>query len=397
MRIAVITMQFPVPSETFASLEINALNELGVETDVYAMRFKHRDFTSLIKERRHKENKIQHLSLKNIFLGIKSMILHPLGFILIFSKILKCLWRNPVHLVKSVILLPSTFYVFQRIKDSNVKVVHLYWGHYPSLCSVLLYKYRKDIAITTFLGANDLEMKYAFSNYSLKISKYIFTISKTNINQILELGGEQNKINVIYHGTIVDDSKLYPKKLINLNEINLVTASRLIPEKGVDKVITILKLLKNKGFNVNLIVAGDGIERNFLIQQSEKLKVKDCVNFIGHVSQDELFKYLDTCNFFILMSSHKGERLPNVVKEAMLKGVIPFTTPTQGIDELVNDKANGWIVNSAEEVVELIVKLMNSPEIYEEMSKLAINKIVSEFDVKKNVLKYKQRWNSLLN
>ena len=40
MKISYITMQFPVPSETFASNDVKTLKSLGIDIDVYTLKNK---------------------------------------------------------------------------------------------------------------------------------------------------------------------------------------------------------------------------------------------------------------------------------------------------------------------------------------------------------------------
>ena len=49
-------------------------------------------------------------------------------------------------------------------------------------------------------------------------------------------------------------------------------------------------------------------------------------------------------DIFLFLSSKAGERLPNVVKEAMLAGCICIVSNTPVIDELIEDGKTGFII-----------------------------------------------------
>src|SRR4051812_17481142 len=51
MRIAYILMQFPAPSETFASLDVRTLKEFGHHVEVFTLRAPHPEFQKLMLER----------------------------------------------------------------------------------------------------------------------------------------------------------------------------------------------------------------------------------------------------------------------------------------------------------------------------------------------------------
>src|SRR5690606_24139195 len=131
-------MQFPVPSETFASSDVEVLKKQGVEVEVYSMRPQHKQFEKLISERAHDKSRIYHLSLANFFSGIWSMLFSPRKVLYILREVIKHCSRSPEHVLKSIILLPSSFYICEKIRTFNPDVVHLFWGHYPAICAMLL-------------------------------------------------------------------------------------------------------------------------------------------------------------------------------------------------------------------------------------------------------------------
>ena len=51
LKVAYITMQFPVPSETFATNDVRALRSLGIHIDIYGLRSIHPEALKLLKER----------------------------------------------------------------------------------------------------------------------------------------------------------------------------------------------------------------------------------------------------------------------------------------------------------------------------------------------------------
>jgi len=77
MKIAYVTMQFPVPSETFASLDVNTLIKMGNEVTVFALRTPHKNHHKLIKQRSHRPEMIRHFSWRASFGIIWATIIQP--------------------------------------------------------------------------------------------------------------------------------------------------------------------------------------------------------------------------------------------------------------------------------------------------------------------------------
>ena len=99
-------------------------------------------------------------------------------------------------------------------------------------------------------------------------------------------------------------------------------------------------------------------------------------------------------DIFLFLSSKAGERLPNVVKEAMLSGCICIVSNTPGIDELIEDGKTGFIIE--ENKYDLIPNLISSlNEIKkEEIRANAKEFILKNFDVELSMKKYINIWES---
>ena len=98
----------------------------------------------------------------------------------------------------------------------------------------------------------------------------------------------------------------------------LLTAGHLIHRKGIDTVIAALQLAKDRGVVLQLVVAGDGPERENLMRQSHEQGVSDQIRFVGNQSQPEVLSLMRSCLFFVLAS--RAEGMPLVIAEAMASG-----------------------------------------------------------------------------
>ena len=94
----------------------------------------------------------------------------------------------------------------------------------------------------------------------------------------------------------------------------LVSVGRLIKLKRRQDIIRVLPLLPNK---VELILIGDGVEKNNLLKLSKELGVKSRVHFIGNTANP--FKFLSKSDVFVNTSEVEG--FPNVLIEAMACGL----------------------------------------------------------------------------
>ena len=100
-------MQFPVPSETFLSLDVEALRNQGHEVSIYGLRPKHKRHSQLMLERGHEGLVVENFSFKTLVLSLWFCLRHPLMFLSLFYWVVKVSFKTPKHLLKSLVLLPS--------------------------------------------------------------------------------------------------------------------------------------------------------------------------------------------------------------------------------------------------------------------------------------------------
>ncbi|KGO84291.1 hypothetical protein Q763_00670 [Flavobacterium beibuense F44-8] len=117
------------------------------------------------------------------------------------------------------------------------------------------------------------------------------------------------------------------------DENYIVSAGRLIPEKGYDILIkSFSKLKKNKEYvGLKLIILGEGIERDSLLAIVNSLKLADSVVFKGFV--DNVYPYFKKAKLCVVSSRMEG--FPNVLLQMMSQNnKVVSTSCAGGIEEI---------------------------------------------------------------
>lgn len=386
-------MQFPAPSETFASSDIQSLNKLNPELSVYSLKSKHSDYNRMIKDRKLQNISIFTCKVKENILGLIEIIKSPFLFIFLLFWLIKNDLKKTGHFIRCFALIPASFYILSQLKKEKPDVVHLFWGHYPSLVGFLVKRVLKNSKISMFLGAYDLEYNLNISKDLAKNADFIFTHAKANIPQLNKMNIKTDGINVIHRGINIKDLSLVIEN-IDKKSNQIICAGRFLPDKGFDKVIDIFSKLHKNINSSNLVLVGYGSAQSDLEKQTIDLKIESNVTFTGYLSQNDVLKFMVESDIFLFLSSKAGERLPNVVKEAMLAGCICIVSNTPGIDELIEHGKTGFIIESNN--YDLIPNLISSlDEIKkEEIRTNAKEFILKNFDVELSMKKYINIWES---
>lgn len=149
---------------------------------------------------------------------------------------------------------------------------------------------------------------------------------------------------------------------INQNEKVLLTVSRLVGWKRVDRAIEALAVVVKEKPNVKLVVVGDGEEKQNLVTLVKKLNITKNVLFIGAVPQTEVKNYLDLADVFL--SLYDLSNVGNPLLEAMSRGKPIITLNVGDTASLIKNNENGVILelSQLDEIPRYVHKIIDNNE-----------------------------------
>lgn len=124
--------------------------------------------------------------------------------------------------------------------------------------------------------------------------------------------------------------------------LRLLTASRLVEWKRVDRALDLLSRLPKDVPPWVLEIAGDGPERTALEGMTSRLGLADRVTFLGPITHDEVLDRLVRADAYL--SLYDLSNLSNGVLEATVAGVPVFALDVGGTSHLVRDGVTGVLV-----------------------------------------------------
>jgi glycosyltransferase involved in cell wall biosynthesis len=193
--------------------------------------------------------------------------------------------------------------------------------------------------------------------------------------------GFKGQIEIIPNGV---DVRRFVGDPVAHDRVVLITTSRLVHKNAVDDVIKALPLLPTL---VQFKILGMGPEEKKLKELTQKLKVENRVEFLGHIDHAHLPQELHQTDIFIRPSRSEGFGASFV--EAMAAGLPVIATQEGGIaDFLFDAKRNpdvpptGFAVdkNSPEQIAEAIKTILAHPEQVAEVIKNAQAMVREKYD-----------------
>jgi Glycosyltransferase len=154
------------------------------------------------------------------------------------------------------------------------------------------------------------------------------------------------------------------------NAVILLYAGRISPEKNVELLVEMMKILaKDAGRDYRLLVAGDGPKAEWLRQQTDK-NFPGKVVLLGHLDKETLADYYANADVFV----HPNPREPFGIAplEAMASGAPTLAPDSGGILSYATDE-NAWLVKpTGENFARAVREIIENPEATERKTRKAI-------------------------
>jgi|WetSurMetagenome_2_1015567.scaffolds.fasta_scaffold87837_2 glycosyltransferase involved in cell wall biosynthesis len=157
----------------------------------------------------------------------------------------------------------------------------------------------------------------------------------------------------------------------------ILFAGRLVPEKGLHLLIQALASVKGEW---ELVVAGDGEERERCEALCAELGLRDQVHFKGWLNQEEMAASYEACAC-AAMPSLWPEPFGRIGPEAFIRGRPVVAFATGGIPEWLEHGIHGYLAPAGDidQLASGIQKLLDSPELRMEMGRRAWEKATTDW------------------
>ena len=258
-----------------------------------------------------------------------------------------------VHLIEvQQIPFQRKFWRFQnnRIKDAINEVTQdfkpdVVVAHFPVRYSGMIDQVCQGVPKIAVMHYTDLRISQKYGYQSALIgSKFnvVFTRSKSLLRECRKLHVACLDDFVVNSGVPYAESRR--KECVRFasdKPVKLLYVGKLIDRKHLDYIIKAIGKV-NKYRLIELNVIGEGPKKQDYIDLAKDCDVQEQVNFIGKLTREEVYQYMGNSDIFIMPSVE--ETLGLVYLEAMMNGCITVGTIGEGIDGIIENGINGFLV-----------------------------------------------------
>lgn len=163
----------------------------------------------------------------------------------------------------------------------------------------------------------------------------------------------------------------------------LLFAGRLSAAKGIHDVLRALAILRDEGRELELTIAGGGIEAEFqaLGQLQAALGLPQGVTLLGHVAPARLADAYRRSDVFVF-PSYFAEGFPRVLYEAMMFSLAIVTCRMPGVDGFLADGVNCLYCTPSDpsDLAACLRRLLDDPAMVDRLGKRARADVESLYD-----------------
>ncbi len=120
-----------------------------------------------------------------------------------------------------------------------------------------------------------------------------------------------------------------------------VSVGRLHSRKGYHTLMEAHAKLLNDGFEHEIIIIGDGEERQNLENQAKRLGVTESFKFLGTLVNP--YPYVKNADFYIMPSESEG--WPLIIAEALILQKPIISTNVGSISQMISHQKNGYLID----------------------------------------------------
>ena len=175
----------------------------------------------------------------------------------------------------------------------------------------------------------------------LKINTHVITNS-TMMSELITKSFKikKNKISVLPY--LLEKSKNNWEPL-DKREFSICIVGRLSLSKGHKNLLYAFNECLKTNPKLNLLIVGNGPEKNTLQKLTESLKQKNRVAFLGNIPNRDVGAIFSKC--FASISASKSEAFGIVNIESLREGTPVICTNTEGAKDIIVNGKNGFIVD----------------------------------------------------
>ena len=255
-----------------------------------------------------------------------------------------------------------------------------------TLHSVVIYAHGEELTTWGHGG------KYKAMRFALRHADQVIANSEYTRDVLIKMDVNPASIALIYPG--VDVTRFHPglacaelRQSVGVTDAGklILSVGRLSRRKGFDQVIQALPALIHAGLDIQYVLIGIGEDYDCLFDLARKHGVAERVHLLGHVSADDLPRWYNACDVFIMPNREINgdtEGFGMVFLEAAACGKPAIAGQAGGTGAAVVDGVTGFRVDGTDTVAVTIAlqRILENTQYAQQIGSRALTRAIKQFD-----------------
>lgn len=365
IKVAYILLWFPKPSETFIFREIKALNRAGcrvVPASLYGPW--QQDLTPEMEKIR--VARLGPAATGRLLAGLAAEWRRRPGPVSgLAARSLFRIWGRPEIWGESLWAALTGPYLARYFLARGVTHIHAPWARGPATAAWVAARI-SGLPFSFSGRAHDIFNPDRALGEKIRAATFVRCESEAARETLARIEpGSAAKLKTVHSGLTIPWPTPAP---VGMNPpVRLLGLGRMVPKKGFDRLLRAARLLRDRGLDFRLTLAGSGPEADRLKGLARRLGLEAEVEWPGFVPHDRVPSLLAGSDILIMPSivDSRGDRdgLPNVVVEALAHGLPVVATDISSLGRVVIDRETGRLVkpDDPEGLAEAVLDLVADP------------------------------------
>lgn len=305
------------------------------------------------------------------------------------------------HLPKIVIQL------IQILKREQIDILHVHMMQATIVGAIAARLSNTTILVTrhyspgpSHSGSNGVGRKFMLQidRYFTKSMKTVLAVSDHVRRELLAWGVEPQSVELVHNGIDIDSFDAQKPEvrsasgLIENDRFVIGTIGSLTKRKGHRLLLESFERVRITMPNVDLVIVGEGPERESLESFAAERGVADHVRFLGFRS--DIHSIL--AGFDLYVHTAEQESFGIVILEAMAAERAVVARSIGGIPDIVVNGETGFLTDgNSKRIAETICGVLTNPQLMQKMAVAGRQRVVSHFDIRNTAIAYEKNWQRL--
>ena len=406
--IAYIIGTYPLLTTTFIDREIELLRRQGLDITVTALRRPHGPLSAAQQQMVSDVRYVLPVAVAALLRSHASfMVRRPVAFWGTLARLVSRPHPTLRSRFKTVLHFGEGVHVAHLLR-SGARPRHLHAHFVDRAATVALVAGRLlDLPFSATAHANDIYVDPVLLREKLRQALFVVTCTGYNAAHLAAVTGNDARcdISCIRHGLDLDRYQRHVsgQRHRDPGRAVILSVGQLKEKKGFRHLIDACAMLRDRGYDVECRIVGEGPLRATLDAQIRTLSLRDTVTLCGALSHDDVVTQYRSATIFALpcIVGADGDRdgIPNVILEAMAMQLPVVSTRHSGIPEAVTDQVTGTLVEAGDTtaLADALARLLDDPAARDAMGRNGRHAVASAFDAATNAKQLMTRFDGTLS